>query len=223
MGGPSRRSERPRFLSSFKAFLPIPGCFRAGVATTPNGFYVADDSRVTDVGAPYAQALFDLAVEEAALDAVEADLVDLKGLLTESEDLRRLIASPKCSVEDKVKGLTALAARAGFQKTTEKFLGLLAANGRTAALGEVIAAFQRLAADRRGLVSAQVVTAVPLTDAQTRGLVAALRQALGKEPQIDAVVDPAILGGLKVRVGSRLYDASLKTKLDTLKLALMRA
>jgi F-type H+-transporting ATPase subunit delta len=175
------------------------------------------------VGAPYAQGLFDLAVEETALDAVEADLVALKGLLAESEDLRRLIASPKFSAEDKAKGLAALATRAGFHKTTQKFLGLLAANRRTGALGEIIAAFQRLAADRRGLVSAQVVTAIALTDAQTRGLVAALRQALGKEPQIDAVVDPSILGGLKVRVGSRLYDASLKSKLDNLKFALKRA
>jgi len=190
---------------------------------TPDGFYVADDSRATDVGARYAQALFDLAVEEKGLDAVEADLVALKGLIAESEDLRRLLASPKFSADDKAKGLTALAARAGFQKTTEKFLCLLAANRRTAALGDVIAAFQRLAADRRGLVSAHVVTAIALTDAQTRGLTAALRQALGKEPQIDAVVDPSILGGLKVRVGSRLYDASLKSKLDTLKFALKRA
>ena len=197
--------------------------FRAGVAMIPDGFYVADDSRATDVGARYAQALFDLAVEEKALDAVEADLVALKGLMSESEDLRRLVASPKFSAEDKAKGLVALAARAGFHKTTEKFLGLLAANRRTAALGDVIAAFQRLAADRRGLVSAHVITAIPLTDAQTRALTAALRQALGKEPQIDAVVDPSILGGLKVRVGSRLYDASLKSKLDTLKFALKRA
>jgi F-type H+-transporting ATPase subunit delta len=190
---------------------------------TPDGFDVAEDSRATDVGARYAQALFDLAVEEKGLDAVEADLVALKGLMTESEDLRRLLASPKFSAEDKAKGLAALAARAGFQKTTEKFLRLLAANRRTAQLGDVISAFQRLAADRRGLISAHVVTAIALTDAQTRGLTAALRQALGKEPQIDAVVDPSILGGLKVRVGSRLFDASLKSKLDTLTLALKRA
>jgi F-type H+-transporting ATPase subunit delta len=190
---------------------------------TPDGFDVAEDSRATDVGARYAQALFDLAVEEKGLDAVEADLVALKGLMTESEDLRRLLASPKFSAEDKAKGLAALAVRAGFQKTTEKFLGLLAANRRTAQLGDVISAFQRLAADRRGLISAHVVTAIALTDAQTRGLTAALRQALGKEPQIDAVVDPSILGGLKVRVGSRLFDASLKSKLDTLTLALKRA
>jgi F-type H+-transporting ATPase subunit delta len=175
------------------------------------------------VGAPYARALFDLAVEERGLDAVEADLVTLNGLMTESEDLRRLLVSPKFSAEDKARALAALAARAAFQKTTAKFLGLLAANGRTAALGDVIVAFQRLAADRRGLVSAHVVTAIPLTDAQTRGLTAALRQALGKEPQIDTVVDPSILGGLKVKVGSRLYDASLKSKLDNLKFALKRA
>ncbi len=184
---------------------------------------MADDSRATDVGARYAQALFDLAVEETAIAAIEADLKALKALVTESEDLRRLLASPRFSAEDKAKGLAGIAARAGFHKTTEKFLGLLAANRRTASLGNIIGAFERLAAARRGQVSAQVVTAIPLTDAQTRGLTAALRQALGREPEIDATVDPAILGGLKVRVGSRLYDASLKSKLDTLKFALKRA
>jgi F-type H+-transporting ATPase subunit delta len=100
---------------------------------------------------------------------------------------------------------------------------LLAANGRTGALGDIIAAFERLSAKRRGVVSARVTTAVALTDAQTDSLKSALRMALGKEPLIETKVDPAILGGLKVRVGSRLYDASLKSKLDSLKFALKRA
>ncbi len=184
---------------------------------------MADDSSSTDVGARYAQALFDLAVETGALDAIEADLKSLKAMRADSRDLRDVLASPRFSGEDKAKSLAAIGARAGFNATTGKFLGLLAANGRTGALADIIAAFERLSAKRRGVVSAQVTTAVALTDAQTESLKSALRQALGKDPQIETKVDPAILGGLKVRVGSRLYDASLKSKLDSLKFALKRA
>jgi F-type H+-transporting ATPase subunit delta len=190
---------------------------------TPDGNHVADDSRATDVGAPYAQALFDLAVEGGSLDEVEADLTSLKALMAESLDLRRLLMSPRFTAEDKAKGLAAIAQRAGVSDLTQRFIGLLAQNRRTAALGQVIDAFRRLAAERRGLVAAQVTTAIPLSDAQTRILRSALSQALGKEPEIDARVDPAILGGVKVRVGSRLYDASLKSRLDSLKYALKRA
>jgi F-type H+-transporting ATPase subunit delta len=175
------------------------------------------------VGARYAQALFELAVENRALEPVEADLKGLTELLRQSPDLRRLLVSPRFTAEEKGKGLAAVAERAGVQPLTAKFLGLLAANRRTNALGEIVAAFHRLAAARRGLVSAQVITALPLTDVQTAALKSALRQAIGKDPEIEARIDPAILGGVKVRVGSRLYDASLKSRLDSLKYALKRA
>lgn len=184
---------------------------------------MADDSVASDVGERYAQALFDLAVEGKLLDTVEADLKALAAAVRESPDLRRLLASPRFSADDKAKGLDAVAAHAKLQPLTRKFLGLLAANRRTGALSAIGAAFAKLAADYRGLVAAHVTTAVPLTRTQEKSLAAALRQALGKDPQIEARVDPAILGGLKVRVGSRLYDASLKSKLDTLKYALKRA
>jgi F-type H+-transporting ATPase subunit delta len=184
---------------------------------------VADDSRASDVGARYAQALFDLAVETNTLPEVEGDLKSLAAMIGASADLRTLLASPKFSAEEKGEGLAAIAQKAALGQTVRKFLGLLAVNRRTQALAEIIRAFQALAAARRGAVSAQVVTAVPLTDAQRDGVAAALRTALGKDPQIETRVDPAILGGLKVRVGSRLYDASLKSKLDSLKFALKRA
>ena len=184
---------------------------------------MADDSKATDVGARYAQALFDLAVETNALPAVEADLKALGAMIAASHDLRTLLRSPRFTAEDKGKGLAAIADKAGLGEITGKFLGLLAANRRTLALEEIVRAFERLAAARRGAVSAQVVTAIALTDAQRDGVAAALRTALGKDPQIETRVDPAILGGLKVRVGSRLYDASLKSKLDSLKFALKRA
>jgi F-type H+-transporting ATPase subunit delta len=184
---------------------------------------VADDSKASDVGARYARALFDLALETGELAAIEADLKSLKAMRAESPDLRSVLASPAFNAEMKGRVLAALADRAALNATTGKFLGLLAANGRSAALWSVIGAFQRLSAEHRGVVAAEVTTALPMTDGQIRGLASALRASLGKDPEIETRVDPAILGGVKVRVGSRLYDASLKSKLDSLKFALKRA
>ncbi len=184
---------------------------------------MADDSRSTEVGDRYAQALFDLALETEQLDAVEADLKSMRAMIGDSEDLRRLIASPAFSSEDKGRAIAAIAAKAGFSATTRKFLGLLASNGRVSALNGSITAFQRLSAKHRGAVAAEVTTAITLTPKQQKGLQAALRQALGKDPEITTRVDPSILGGLKVKVGSRLYDASLRSKLDQMKFALKRA
>ncbi len=184
---------------------------------------MADDSKLSNVGSRYAKALFDLANEQHQVAAVEADLKSLKTALAESKDLRVLVGSPAFSAADKAKGLAAIAVAAKFNTTTAKFLGLLAANGRVAALASVITGYEALSAKARGAVSAQVTTAVPLSAAQAQGVAAALRQALGKDPEIATRVDPAILGGIKVQVGSRLFDASLKSKLDSLKFALKRA
>lgn len=184
---------------------------------------MADDSKSTDVGARYAQALFELAKAEGLLAQVDSDLKSFKAMRRDSADLNRLLGSPAYGAEDKMKALMALAKAAGFSDTTRKFLGLMAQNRRAGAIGPAIAAFEALAAAERGVVSAEVVTAVKLTPAQEKGLMAALRQALGKDPEIETQVDPSILGGLKVRVGSRLYDASLRSKLDSLRFALKRA
>jgi F-type H+-transporting ATPase subunit delta len=184
---------------------------------------MADDSLLGDVGVRYARALLDLAAEQGTVEAVEKDLADLKSALAASADLRTLVASPKFDAEAKGAGLSAVAAKFGACETTRKFLGLVAANRRANALPTIIEAFERLAAARKGLVAAKVTTATPLTPAQAKSLSATLAASLGREPRIETVVDPAILGGIKVRVGSRLYDASLKTKLDSLKFALKRA
>ena len=184
---------------------------------------MADDSNSTDVAARYAQALFDLAREKGELAAVEADLKSFKAMYADSLDLRRLLASPAFGAEDKGKGLDAIAQKAGFHPVTRKFFGLLAANRRASAAPAAIAAFEALAAAERGTVAAEVTTAVPLTAAQQKGVQAALRQALGKDPEITTRVDPEILGGLKVKVGSRLFDASVRSKLDSLRFALKRA
>jgi F-type H+-transporting ATPase subunit delta len=184
---------------------------------------LADDSRNADVGARYAQALFELAEQGGALQAVEADLKGLKALAAESPDLRRLLSSPTFTNEDKGNGLAAVAERAEVHPLTKKFLGLLAANARASALPAVITAFERLAAAHRGAVAAEVTSALPLNKTQLKAIAKALTQALGKDPELTARVDPSILGGLKVRVGSRLFDASLKSRLDSLKFALKRA
>jgi len=175
------------------------------------------------VGARYAQALFDLALDSGALTAIEADLQSLTGARAQSADLRRLMDSPAFSAADKAKGLNAIGDKAGYHPVTLKFLGVLTANRRANALSQITDSFTRLSAAHRGVVSAEVVSAVKLTAAQQKGVAAALRQSLGKDPEITTRVDPSILGGLKVRVGSRLFDASLRSKLDTLKFALKRA
>ncbi|MHB8530014.1 MAG: F0F1 ATP synthase subunit delta [Caulobacteraceae bacterium] len=184
---------------------------------------MADDSKASDVAARYAQALFDLAVSSEALPAIEADIAAFQAMAKESPDLRTLVGSPKFTAAEQAAALAALGEKARWTATTGKFFGLLAANRRLAHLAAVIAAFQRLCAEHRGTVSAQVTTAVAMSGQQASALAEALRAAFGKDPAIEARVDPAILGGLKVKVGSRLYDASLKSKLDSMTFALKRA
>ena len=184
---------------------------------------MSDDSRNADVGARYAQALFELADEAGALSAVEADLNGLEALRAESPDLNRVLTSPTFTASQKADGLTAVAKAAGVSDVTLKFIGVLCRNNRSSALPAIVSAFRKLSAEKRGAIAAEVTTASALTAAQKKGVAASLRTALGKDPEITTVVDPKILGGIKVRVGSRLFDASLKSKLDTLKFALKRA
>ncbi|PTS84611.1 MULTISPECIES: F0F1 ATP synthase subunit delta [unclassified Caulobacter] len=184
---------------------------------------MADETKATDAGQRYAQSLFELTIEGGQLTKVESDLKALKAMYADSTDLRRLIASPAFSAQDKAKGLAAIAAKAGFQPLTCKFLGLVATNGRAGDLMGAITAFAEMSAKHRGVVTAEVTSATDLTAAQLKGVQVALAQALGKTPELSTRVDPSILGGVKVRVGSRLFDASLRSKLDSLKFALKRA
>ena len=144
-------------------------------------------------------------------------------MLADSAELRRLLPSPIFKSDAKGKVLLALADKAKFNETTRKFLGLLAQNQRTGALASIITAFEALSAAERGVVTAEVVTAIKMTAAQSKSVAAALQKALGKAPEIETRIDPALLGGIKVKVGSRLFDASLRSKLDSLKFALKRA
>ncbi|WP_298333450.1 F0F1 ATP synthase subunit delta [Asticcacaulis sp.] len=184
---------------------------------------MSDIFRETEVGERYAKAVFELADSAGHLDAVQADLNTLKALLTESKDLRRLVTSNAFKSEIKLKGLTAVLDTAKPNALTLKTLGLMAQNGRLDQVFALVTAFLRLYNAKKGVVSAVVTSATVLTEEQVTGLQAALHTALGQDPVLSQTVDPSLLGGLKVRVGSRLFDASLKTKLDSLKFALKRA
>ena len=184
---------------------------------------MADDFRTTEVGGRYAQALFDLAEETGVLDAVRADLASLKAAWLESADLRRLATSPVIGADDQAKGLAAIAEKAQFHTVTRNLLGLVAKNGRAGDLPALIAGFEALYAKKTGMVAAEVISAVELTATQSQKIQSELRAALGRDPELTTRVDPSILGGLKVKVGSKLFDASLKTKLDQMTFALKRA
>ncbi len=210
----ARRSSLPSLRASMEAVR---------AARQTGRIRLADDSRHADVGARYAQALYDLAEQAGSVTAVEADLAGLAQMRAESLDFRRLLDSPTIGSDDKARGILAIADAAQVSPLTRKFLGLLGANGRVVALPAVASAFKRLAADKRGAIAAEVVTAVALTPAQRDGVAAALRQAIGRDPEMTTRVDPAILGGLRVKVGSRLFDTSLRTRLDQMRFALRRA
>jgi F-type H+-transporting ATPase subunit delta len=175
---------------------------------------------VSGLAARYASALYDLADEQGALDAVAADLKGLAQLIADSEDFARFIKSPVLSRADQGKGIAAVARHAGLNPLTAKFLGLVAANRRLFALPGMIRGFLAILAQRRGEVTAEVTSAAALSDNQTAAIAAALRQAVGRTVALSAKVDPAILGGLIVKVGSRMVDSSLKSKLSRLKLVM---
>jgi F-type H+-transporting ATPase subunit delta len=168
----------------------------------------------------YAAALFELADASSALDQVAGDLKTLKSMIHESADLRRLVDSPVLSRTEQGKAIVAIAKACGFSDLTTKFLGLAAKNRRLFTLSGVIESYLGRLAARRGEKAASVASAVALTPAQQDALVSALKTAFGGNVAVDVKVDPSLLGGLVVQVGSRMVDSSLKTKLQHLKLAM---
>ena len=175
---------------------------------------------VSGISGRYAVALFELALESKALAALESDLAGLKALLLESADLQTLVTSPLYSRDDQLKGVTKVAEAAGISALTIRFLGVLAANRRLGTLKAVILAVEKLLAFHRGEVSADVTSAHALTKTQLTALKKQLKAAVGRDVTIDASVDAALLGGLRIQVGSRMVDSSLKTKLDNLAIAM---
>jgi F-type H+-transporting ATPase subunit delta len=171
----------------------------------------------------YAAALFDLADERKSLDQVADDLRQLRAMLGESAELRRLVRSPILSRADQGRAITAVADRAGLTPLTRNFLGLVAQNRRLFAVPAMIDAFLARLAARRGEVTAEVVAAQNLTPGQLDAVNEQLRKAMGSKVAVEVRVDPALLGGLVIKVGSRMVDASLRSKLHRLQLAMKGA
>lgn len=182
---------------------------------------MADASpHISGVAERYASSLFDLSVEENALPAVGADLDRVEAMLKESEDFRRFVASPVFTAEEQVGAISALVSKWGIGGVVGNFLKLVARNRRLFALPGMIRAFRLMAAAHRGEETAEVSTAHALSEAQQNELKTALKGVTGKDVTLNVTVDPSLLGGLVVKVGSRQIDTSLRTKLSTLKLAL---
>jgi len=180
----------------------------------------SEASGLGGIAARYATALYDLGEGEKALDAVADDLRGLQEMISASDDLRRLIRSPLITRDDQWKAVETLLEKADVNVLTRRFIGVVTDNRRLFALPSIIAAFLRLLAARRGEVTAEVTSSVKLDDAQTAALTETLRSTLGSKVAVEVSVEPEILGGLVVRVGSRMFDSSLRTKLTRMQLAM---
>jgi F-type H+-transporting ATPase subunit delta len=164
----------------------------------------------------YASALFDLARDQRQIESVGKSLDAINQALLDSKDFSELVASPLVSRDAAGKAFAALAPQLSLDPITTNFVGVLARNGRKKELRSVIRAFRRLAAEHRGETTADVVTARPLNDDQLAALKQQLRARAGRDVAIDAQVDPTILGGIVVKLGSQQIDASIRTKLNRL-------
>jgi F-type H+-transporting ATPase subunit delta len=179
-----------------------------------------DETNTGGVAGRYASALFDLAEEANQVRQVEKDLIALQGLLDESTDLKRMVRSPVFSSDDQGRAIAAVAEKAGLAPLVVNFLKVLARNRRLFAVRDMIRTFLSLAARQRGEVNAEVASAHPLSDEQLAALKETLRASAGKDVNILTKVDPTLLGGLIVKMGSRMIDSSLRTKLTSLKTAM---
>jgi F-type H+-transporting ATPase subunit delta len=168
----------------------------------------------------YATALFQLAEEGKALDAVAEELRRLAEMIKGSDDLKRLIRSPVISRENQSKAMKALLKKAEMSDLTQRFVGLVARNRRLFVLPKIITAYQGILAGRRGETTAEVVSAKALTKAQLASVTDAITKAVGTKVALATSVDQGLLGGLVVKVGSRMVDSSLRTKLQRLRLAM---
>lgn len=182
-----------------------------------------EDAMTANAAGRYATALFELAKSEGAAAAVEADLAALRAMLNESDELAGVLASPLHSADAKAGILAALAKKAEFNPLTGNALGVVAYNGRAGELDDVARVYAALAAADRGVITADVQTAAALTKKQTEALAASLKGAFGREIEVRTEVRPELMGGLIVKVGSRMFDSSLRTKLDGMKTAMKEA
>jgi F-type H+-transporting ATPase subunit delta len=176
-----------------------------------------EDTSVSGVAGRYASALFELAKSAKSVDEVSADLDGFARILQGSDDLQRLVRSPVFGADEQTAALGAVLDKAKIGGLTGNFVRLVARNRRLFALEDMVTAFRALAAADRGEITARVTSAQELKPAQVKSLQTALKSVTGKTVTLDQSVDPSILGGLIVKVGSRMIDTSLKTKLNSLK------
>lgn len=182
-----------------------------------------DLASTTGVAGRYAAALFDLADEAGALETVEGELKEFAAAIAGSEDLSGFIKSPAYDRADQMQALAAIAEKANLSVLTTNFLKLVASNRRLFALPSMIAAFVALAARRRGEVSAEAVSASLMNEEQVKALNLEIERQIGKAVNLATRVDPDLLGGLVVTVGSRMIDTSLRTKLNRLRTVMKEA
>ena len=183
----------------------------------------AEDPSVSGVSGRYATALFELARDEKSIDAVKADLDRFEALLSESADLKRLVRSPVFAAEVQLKALSAVLDKAEITGISANFLKVLTANRRLFAVSDVIRAFRALVAKFRGEATADITVAEPLSEKNLDALKAALKAVSGKDVTLNVNVDTSIIGGLVVKLGSRMVDSSLRTKLNSIKHAMKEA
>jgi F-type H+-transporting ATPase subunit delta len=181
------------------------------------------DGEASEAAARYARAVFDLAKEAKGLDAVEKDFATFAAAWEDSADLRDVARSPLISPEDKAKGLTAVAEKLGLSELGRKAIGVAALNRRAGELPGIASEYRTLVARERGARQVEIISARPLDEADKAAIVEALSQRLGAKVEAETSVDEKLIGGFVVRVGSRQFDASVKAKLDALRLALKSA
>ena len=183
-----------------------------------------EDSTVSGVAGRYARALFELALDAKSVDAVRADLDKFDAMMGESADLRRLVRSPVFGADEQGKALAAVLAKAEIGGLTANFLKFVTANRRLFAVGDMIRDFRKLVARWKGEVTAEVTAAEKLSDAHLEAIKTALKSITGeKSVDLNIKIDPAIIGGLTVKLGSRMVDSSLRTKLNAIKHAMKEA
>jgi F-type H+-transporting ATPase subunit delta len=183
----------------------------------------AEDPSVSGVSGRYATALFELARDEKSIDAVKADLDQFNAMLADSADLRRLVRSPVFGADTQLKALDAVLEKAGIAGISANFLRVLTANRRLFAVTDVIRAFGALVAKFKGEAVADVTVAETLSDKNLDALKGALKTVTGKDVALNVKIDPSIIGGLVVKLGSRMVDSSLRTKLNSIKHAMKEA
>ena len=180
----------------------------------------SDIAGASGLAGRYATALYELAEADKQLDTVAQDLSAISGMVADSDDLSRLIRSPVIARDDQIAAMDAILTEAGVSELTKRFIGVVAQNRRLFALTGMIKQFQGILARRRGELTAEVTTAQALTDAQRQAIEDGLKKAMGTKVAVDARVDEDLLGGLMVKVGSRMIDSTIKTKLQQLRLSM---